>query len=547
MPQKQRTTVWMSKWIFIIIMWLAWLGIAVGLAVHPLLYLTPLLAVLSSVWARPRLNGLPNTIAPPAPVQVQPPPSITDISDNNEPANLKHELLTPIRLILSFCNVILRAAQNDQLSFNLHAESVEAIQRNAKKLEVLIIDLAIPVEDTVDMQHEQISIEPVINEALTLTASLMASRNIAVNREIRKALPQLMLNRTFALQSLLNLLRGIAYPTAQSSINDALDIHAEVIDQALRISLTASANRVQYTADSPNWALTERLVEQLAGRLWLENGADKTSTIFLSFPLTNGLPETPPHSSLTEPLPKQRVIVVADHSHAADLFSQSTSEHEFLVVPDIDGLRSTLNTLPTPPLGIVLTDESNEIVLEQIADTVDAQVPIIAYNLPSPEQQLQQLRATYLAKPIDYDALSGILAELQLGERKILIVDDNVDTTTMLARMLASMPTKYNTYKTHTAQSALALLQEPDHNVGAVIIDVSLPDMDGISCIRQLRSDERFLNLPAILMSAHPTLEFMMNRYLINKMSIYRQNGVEANVLAQHTERLLNAFAPATG
>lgn len=80
----------------------------------------------------------------------------------------------------------------------------------------------------------------------------------------------------------------------------------------------------------------------------------------------------------------------------------------------------------------------------------------------------------------------------------ILVVDDNPVIQLMLSLML-----KRNDQTVVTAasgQEALELLERT--GIDLVILDVNMPDIDGLTLLKQLRDDDRYRNLPIIMLTA---------------------------------------------
>lgn len=49
----------------------------------------------------------------------------------------------------------------------------------------------------------------------------------------------------------------------------------------------------------------------------------------------------------------------------------------------------------------------------------------------------------------------------------------------------------------------LALEKMPEHVPALVLLDISLPSMDGVEVLRQMRADPRLANLPVVALTAH--------------------------------------------
>ena len=87
--------------------------------------------------------------------------------------------------------------------------------------------------------------------------------------------------------------------------------------------------------------------------------------------------------------------------------------------------------------------------------------------------------------------------------RKILIIDDERDIQEV-AQLALEMVAGWTV---HIASSGLeglelALLEQPD----AVLLDVMMPDMDGIMTLQALQSNPRTCTIPVILMTAKTQL-----------------------------------------
>jgi len=82
--------------------------------------------------------------------------------------------------------------------------------------------------------------------------------------------------------------------------------------------------------------------------------------------------------------------------------------------------------------------------------------------------------------------------------RYILVVDDEPSFCTVLSEILRSFG--YNVQQAHDAHHAIELLKltPPD----LILTDVMMPGMDGLTLIRQIRSDPERASIPTIVISA---------------------------------------------
>lgn len=80
----------------------------------------------------------------------------------------------------------------------------------------------------------------------------------------------------------------------------------------------------------------------------------------------------------------------------------------------------------------------------------------------------------------------------------ILVVDDNAINRRVLSLTLSS-----NGFTVVTAvdgQNALDLLE--NQSVDLAIVDISMPIMDGITLLRELRQSDQYMNLPVIMLTS---------------------------------------------
>lgn len=84
-------------------------------------------------------------------------------------------------------------------------------------------------------------------------------------------------------------------------------------------------------------------------------------------------------------------------------------------------------------------------------------------------------------------------------QQKVLIIDDDNRNIFALAAYLKSK--KIASVSAGNATEGISML-EKDENIGAVLMDVMMPGMDGYEAMRLIRSKEKFRHLPLIAVTA---------------------------------------------
>lgn len=85
----------------------------------------------------------------------------------------------------------------------------------------------------------------------------------------------------------------------------------------------------------------------------------------------------------------------------------------------------------------------------------------------------------------------------------ILIADDHTDTRVILRHYFEAMG--FEVCEATNGAEALECLRQarPD----AVVLDIQMPQMDGIAVLREIRSDDLLQDLPVLALSAHALSE----------------------------------------
>ena len=86
-----------------------------------------------------------------------------------------------------------------------------------------------------------------------------------------------------------------------------------------------------------------------------------------------------------------------------------------------------------------------------------------------------------------------------------LVVDDDVDFCTIMRAML-----KWGGFEAQVAYSAAEAWHSlSEINPDVMLIDIAMPDVDGLELVRELRSDEKFAKTPIIMVTARAITDML--------------------------------------
>ncbi|WP_051321590.1 hybrid sensor histidine kinase/response regulator [Chrysiogenes arsenatis] len=131
-----------------------------------------------------------------------------------------------------------------------------------------------------------------------------------------------------------------------------------------------------------------------------------------------------------------------------------------------------------------------------------------------------------------------------LSDLCILIIDDNLDNADLIEAFLDEQGYT-NLQKASTFAEGVKILEK--HSVSLIILDVMMPEVDGITACRMIKGDERWRDIPVIMATARTDLDTLRSGFEAGASDYVRKpiiNAIELlarvrNLLAMHCEMVL--------
>ena len=89
--------------------------------------------------------------------------------------------------------------------------------------------------------------------------------------------------------------------------------------------------------------------------------------------------------------------------------------------------------------------------------------------------------------------------ESAMSNSRILVVEDNRDNMTLITDILESL--NYSVIPAYNGQHGVLLAQSEQPNL--ILMDLSLPLMDGWAATREIKQNEKLKDIPIIALTAH--------------------------------------------
>jgi PAS domain S-box-containing protein len=449
-------------------------------------------------------------------------------------ASMSHELRTPLNAIVGFSDLLAEeiagALNEKQKRFVGHIK-----QGSGHLLQLIndILDLSKIEAGQLEFRCEDFLIADALPEVLSTIRPLAMAKNIHLEPAIEKQL-SIYADRVRFKQILYNLLSNAVKFTPK---NGKVDVDCYEDGNSVCISVTDTGigirpqdqemvfeefRQVEGAAGSTHegtglgLAITRRLVEQQGGKISLQSEFGKGSRFTFSLPAgSKVLAETHAVSVETAVAAvagnggcNKPLVLIADDEASAREILVSHLEPEYRIAMAESGAEALEKAKELRPDAIILDvlmakGNGFETLVTLRKDPTTANIPIIILSIVDQKQVGFALGATdYLIKPIGKPVLLETIRKYVKphadDDSSILLVDDDPKTLQLLEETLRSAG-----YETQSVQSgARALEVLASKLVGAVLLDLLMPGMDGFQVIRHIRQESALRDLPIFVMTA---------------------------------------------
>jgi signal transduction histidine kinase/DNA-binding response OmpR family regulator len=446
-------------------------------------------------------------------------------------ANMSHELRTPLNAIVGFSDLLAEGSAgqlNDKQKRFVH----HIKQGSAHLLQLIndILDLSKIEAGQLELRSEEFLVMDALPEVLSTINPLAMAKNILIEQR-GETTSLIKADRVRFKQILYNLLSNAVKFTPKGG-----QIKIECVDDSdfVRVSISDSGigirpedqrvifnefRQVEGSADGSQegtglgLAITKRLVEQQGGQISVQSELGKGSRFTFTLVAAGPKAEVP---QIVEPAKASivaasgritpLVLIVDDEGSSRELIARYL-EPEYRLAMAVSGAEALKKAKQLRPdaitLDVLMPGSSGFETLASLRKNPEtANIPVIILSIVDQRQVGFALGAAdYLIKPVRKPTLlNAIRKHVRLpadDDSAILLVDDDPKALELLGEVLRA--SGYETQAVRNGKRALEVLA--NKAVGAVLLDLLMPGMDGFEVIRHVRQEPTLKELPILVMT----------------------------------------------
>ncbi|NQZ82978.1 MAG: response regulator [Colwellia sp.] len=472
-------------------------------------------------------------------------------------AKMSHEIRTPMNAVIGLSRLNLKTRLDDTQKD--YAEKILDSGETLLNLINDILDFSKIEAGKLTIENTPFKLEKLLQRSVNLSAISAHSKGLELITDVDNQLPQVLVGDPLRLQQIIvNLVNNAVKFTEKGAVcikatlneetEDKITIQFSVIDTGIGMTQEQQGKMFQsfsqadesvtrkYGGTGLGLAISKQLCELMQGEIWLES--EKGVGSIFSFSVTLDKAE---QSIQALPIDKAhvaqlKVLVVDDIALARNVILSLLSEIG-IKADQVDSGVQAISLVRKAiadkrPYDMVLMDwrmpemdgiEASRLMYQEHQDNTPHILMVSAYDKDEAKSQLAgSMVQQFIEKPVNQsmlvDAITSMMAQAgshrvissidgleqstaipNLAKYKILLVEDNAINRQVAVGFLQDTQVQIDIAE--NGLIAIEKCKKIDYDL--VLMDIQMPEMDGLTATEILRDELKITQLPIIAMTAH--------------------------------------------
>ncbi len=460
-------------------------------------------------------------------------------------ANMSHEIRTPMNAIIGLSGLALN--QKLELKVRDYIEKVNTSGKSLLRILNDILDFSKIEAGKLDIEYINFNLNSVIDHCTNIIGDKVREKKLEFFVIQEPNIPNNLLGDPLRIsQILINLLNNAIKFTEIGSVslkiemvsNEAGKIKLKFTIHDTGIGLTKSqssklfkpfnqsdsSNSRKYGGTGLGLSITKNLVEMMDGKIWVESELNKGSNFMFTISLHENS-ENVSEVQIPMELEFIKIIVISKSKSNQEIIARYLADYSFklsfmdsrevffesidevfdtklIIIDDaldlnsIEPIRKKLKELNQEIKLIILTNTNNHV------ESLDNSLLIVSDIIQKPFSK-KILIESILNSFSDKSILSNKYKSLE--DMNILLVEDNEINQQIAKELLESLNIKVDV--ANNGKECINLLKENSNKYKLILMDIQMPEMDGITATKNIKTIDNLKNIPIIALTAHAMQE----------------------------------------